>query len=70
MAGDVHYFARFVGGEWAVEEFVLAVAEPFLDHLIATNRVVPDARDKQRPLANEILAGEFENQFSRVVTAH
>ena len=49
---------------------MLAIAEPFLDHLIATNRVVPDARDKRRPLANEILAGGFENQFSRVVTAH
>ena len=57
-------------GEGAAQEFVVAIAEPFLDNLIATNRVVPGARDKRRPLANEILAGGFENQFSRVVTAH
>jgi hypothetical protein len=63
--------------ERAAEELVLAIAEPFLDHLIATNRVVPDARDKRRSLAdeilaggNQILAGGFENQFSRVITAH
>jgi hypothetical protein len=36
--------------------------------LIPTNRAVPHARDKRLPLANEILAGGFENQFSRVVT--
>lgn len=46
---------------------MLAIAEPFLDHLIAADGVVPDARDKRRPLANEIVAGGFENQFSRVV---
>jgi len=69
-AGGVHYFACIVGGERAAEEFVLAIAEPFLDHLIAANGVVPDVRDKRRPLANEIIAGGFENQSSRVVTAH
>ena len=62
--GDVHYFARFVGCHEPAEKFVLAIAEQFRDHLtIATNRVVADARDKRRPLANEILAGGFENQF-------
>jgi len=49
---------------------VLAIAEPFLDHLVAADRVVPNARDKRRPLANEILPGGFENQFSRAITAH
>ena len=39
-AGDVHYFASFVGGQGAAEEFVLTIAEPFLDYLIAADGVM------------------------------
>src|SRR5438128_12685705 len=50
-AGDVHYFTGFVGCEGAAEEFVLAVAEPFLDYLIAADCVVPNARRNVSPVA-------------------
>lgn len=42
-ASDVHRFARFVSGERTAEEFLLAIAEPFLEHLISTNGVLPNA---------------------------
>jgi hypothetical protein len=62
--------SRIVGCQRPAEEFVLAIAEPFLDHLIPADRVVPDPRDKRRLLANEILAEDLRINFSRVVTAH
>jgi len=39
-AGDVHYFARFVGCEWPAYELVLAIAEPFLNYLMMAMALV------------------------------
>ena len=47
--GDVHYFPRFLVGERVAEEFVLAIAEPLFDHLIAADGVVPHASGDDCP---------------------
>ena len=51
-AGDIHYFACFVGGQWTAEEFVLAIAEPFLDYLIPVDGVIPDLRGDVAPIGH------------------
>ena len=35
--------AGFVHREAAAQDFALAIAEPFLDHLVAADRVLPNA---------------------------
>src|ERR1035437_3993775 len=41
-AGDVGDFAGLIGGYRAAQQTVLAVAQPFLQHLVAADGVIPD----------------------------
>jgi hypothetical protein len=69
-AGDVHYFARFVGGQGAAQEFVLAIAEPFLDHLIAANGVIPNPRRNVSPIGHIVqinVTSSLAEMFSKRV---
>jgi len=78
-AGDVHYFARLVCGELGASEFVFAIAELFLDHLVADDRVAPIALMSSKietfeflvtPRANRVNAAANLYNFEIIASAN
>ena len=53
-AGHLLHVAHFLFGQGAAQQFLLAVGQPFLDDLVAADRVFPNAQRNVRPVGDVI----------------